>query len=40
VTLDAPGYPVACRLQAIAPADSQHSTTYSKWTRGDVLVGE
>ncbi|GEM_PF-1517559 len=40
VTLDAPGYPVACRLQAIAPADSQHSTTYSKWARGDVLVGE
>lgn len=40
VTLDAPGYPVACRLQAIAPADSGHRTTYSKWTRGGVLVGE
>jgi len=40
VTLDAPGYPVACRLRAIAPADSEHSTTYSKWARGDVLVGE
>jgi hypothetical protein len=40
VTLDAPGYPVACRLRAIAPADGEHSTTYSKWARGDVLVGE
>ena len=40
VTLDAPGYPVACRLRAIAPADGHHSTTYSTWVRGDVLVGE
>jgi hypothetical protein len=40
VTLDAPGYPVGCRLRAIAPADSEHSTTYSKWARGAVLVGE
>lgn len=40
VTLDAPGYPVACRLRAIAPADSEHATTYSRWARGDVLVGE
>ena len=40
VTLVAPGGPVACRLRAIAPADSKHATTYSKWARGDVLVGE
>ena len=40
VTLDAPGYPVLFRLRAIAPADSQHSTTHSKWARGAVLVGE
>jgi hypothetical protein len=40
VTLDAPGYPVACRLRAVAPADSHHRTTYSRWSRGDILVGE
>ena len=40
VRLDAPGYPVACRLQAVAPADSQHRTTYSKPALGSVLVGE
>jgi hypothetical protein len=40
VTLDAPGYPVACRLRAVAPADSHHRTTYSRWARGDILVGE
>jgi hypothetical protein len=40
VTLDAPGQPVLCRLRAIAPADGQHRTTYSRWVRGAVLVGE
>ena len=40
VTLDAHDYPVLCRLRAIAPADSEHRTTYSKWARGAVLVGE
>jgi len=40
VTLDAPGYPVLFRLRAIAPADSQHRTTVSRWSYGSVLVGE
>jgi hypothetical protein len=40
VTLDAPGYPVLFRLRAIAPADSQHRTTVSRWAHGSVLVGE
>ena len=40
VILDAPGYPVGCRLRAIAPADGQHRTTSSGWARGSVLVGE
>jgi len=40
VTLDAPGYPVLFRLRAIAPADSQHRKTVSRWSHGSVLVGE
>jgi hypothetical protein len=40
VSLDAPGYPVLFRLRAIAPADSQHRTTVSRWAHGSVLVGE
>ena len=40
VTLVAPGGPVACRLRAVAPADSHHRTTVSRWSYGSVLVGE
>jgi hypothetical protein len=41
VTLESrSGGPEACRLRAVAPADSQHRTTRSKWSRGDVLTGE
>jgi len=38
VTLDAPGYPVACRLQAYAPADSEHRATTSSYAYGSVVL--
>ena len=38
VTLVAPGYPVACRLQAYAPADSKHRATTSSYAYGSVVL--
>jgi len=40
MTLDAPGYPVACRLQAYAPADSKHRATTSSYAYGSVVLLE